>query len=463
MPQTGDTETEERSSAPRLWVPREPHLFVVIEGDEPSAGGMRGSLEGIDEVTIGRSTDRVMDRQAGRLTVGVPDRSASNVHARLVRAPEGWRVEDLGSTNGTFVNGTRTAGERLIDGDFFEVGRTVFRLRLGLPTPEGTPRSLRAADVSSPRLGVPTLIPALAGELVPTERVARSELPVLLLGETGTGKELLARAVHEVSKRPGELVSINCGALPETLVEAMLFGHCKGAFSGAVNSSVGFVRSADKGTLFLDEIGDLPHAAQTVLLRVLQEGEVVPLGATRPVKVDVRVIAATHKSIDTMVERGSFRRDLYARLQGFTHRLWPMRERREDVGMLTMNILRQERKASAPVRMTREAARLFAAYEWPLNVRELKLALTRARSIAAESRIAPEHLPPHMVAPPPVRQAPPEGLAASEDDAELRASLVSLLRKERGNVSAVARSMKKAPMQIYRWMQRLGIEPRRFR
>src|SRR5580704_9499481 len=192
-----DTDVEERSSAPCRWAPPEAHVFVVLEGDDPSAGGMRASLSDIDEVILGRSDAREIKTTCGsrRLALSIPDRSASTAHARLIRRKDGWRIDDVGSTNGTFVNGLRTAGRDLADGDIFQIGRTVLRLRLAVPTPEGTPRVTVGSDLSNRRLEMVTLLPALAQELVPVERAAATNLPVLLLGETGTGKEVIARAI----------------------------------------------------------------------------------------------------------------------------------------------------------------------------------------------------------------------------------------------------------------------------
>jgi transcriptional regulator of acetoin/glycerol metabolism len=460
-----ETDRELRSSLPRVWAPPEPHLFVVLEGDRPTAGGVRCSLRGIEEVALARGEARIVHREAAspRITIGLPDRKVSGHHARIVRSQNGWRVIDGGSTNGTFLNGAQVDDRLLSDADIIEVGRTVLSLRLALATPEGTPGISVGEDDEIAGLG--TLLPALRAELAVMERIASSTVPVLLLGETGTGKEVVARAIHTISQRPGEFVAINCAALPETLIEALLFGHAKGAFSGAVREETGVVRKAHMGSLFLDEIGDLPRAAQAVLLRVLQEGEVVPVGSTRPIPVDLRVVAATHQPIEAMVEQGRFRRDLFARLQGFTHRLWPLAQRREDVGLLVAELLNRLAKERADrVRISVDAARALLRYEWPLNVRELAQSLSRGLTLADDGLIDVSHLPPALTTAATRRPAlaePPASLSAEQ--AVVRAELVANLERCRGNVAAVARHMKRAPMQIYRWMQRLGIDPRVFR
>jgi len=322
-------------------------LYLVLECDRPLAGGLRCELDAVDEVVIGRAAQRSARRETvggiPKVLVGVPDRALSATHARLLRAGDEWRIEDLRSTNGSFVNGARTQRQALRAGDVLELGHTLFLFGGDTLTPEGTPEIVDASESarSEATPGLATLVPTLAAELSGLERIARSHVPVLLLGETGTGKEVLARAIHDLAKRAGDFVAVNCAALPASLVEGQLFGACRGAFSGAVRDQVGFVRAADRGTLMLDEIGDLSLAAQAALLRVLQEREVVPLGATRPIRVDVRTIAATHRDLAAMVGGGAFRADLLARLDGFTFQVPPLRARKPDIGLLIASLLRK--------------------------------------------------------------------------------------------------------------------------
>ncbi len=443
------------------------HLFVVIEGARPTAGGLRHSLDGVDEVTVGRGDARSVEPASGaaRLALRIPDRKVSVLHARLTRLGHRWMVEDQGSTNGTSVNGRKVTDHILADGDLVQVGQTILLVRYALPTPQGAPGLTYGDDSSIGSLGVVTLLPALASELASLGRIAAAKVPVLLLGDTGTGKEVAARAIHASSVRPGAFIGVNCAALPNALVEAQLFGHTKGAFSGAAREALGFVRAAERGTLFLDEIGDLPTAAQGALLRVLQDGEVVPVGAARPVAVDVRVISATHQPIEGMVERGAFRQDLFARLQGFIYRLWPLAQRREDIGLLVAHHLaRLTEPAVVDSRISADAARALIAYPWPLNVRELVQALARALPLARDGAIDLEHLPTAVAdasASPAQHLEAPEQLSA--EDAARREDLVTRLRKSGGNVASVAREMNKKPMQVYRWMRALGLDPKVFR
>ena len=267
---------------------------------------------------------------------------------------------------------------------------------------------------------------------------------------------------HDLSGRRGAFVAVNCGALTPTLVEALLFGHVRGAFSGATRDEPGLIRSADGGTLFLDEIGDLPSATQAALLRVLQEHEVLPVGSTRPVAVDCRVVCATHRSLDTLVEGGQFRSDLLARIDGFRYPLAPLRDRREDLGLLLAALLpRVARERAAGLTLAAPAARGLYAHGWPGNVRELERCLARAVALAMTERIEPSDLALPAPSLPEVSEI--ELLELDEDQARLRQRLVEELAQHGGNVSRVARSMGKARMQIQRWMRRFGLVAESFR
>jgi len=440
-------------------LPARAHLFLVMECQRPLSAGMRFALDGVDTIAIGRGATRAYVRDGHELRIDVPDPRMSSRHARIVRTESGFELEDLGSTNGTRVDGDRVNRALLRDGSIAELASTLFVLRTALATPS-TDRSV----VDGARLladeALATLVPTYTALLTGLVRVALSDVPVLLLGESGSGKEVLARAVHTMSMRKGAFVPVNCGALPETLIEGQLFGHARGAFSGAVRDEVGLVRASDGGTLFLDEIGDLPKTSQAALLRVLQEREVMPVGATRAVKVDLRVVAATHRRVDVLQEEGDFRSDLYARLAGFTFDLPPLRERREDVGVLVAALLRR----LAPDRnftLSTSAGAALLRYTFPLNVRELHQALSVALVLAGDGNVIElAHLPEPMRR---ARSLPPPRVALTNEDDELRVSLTSLLQTHQGNVSIVARELGKTRMQIHRWMKRFGIDPESFR
>ncbi|MDP9348424.1 MAG: sigma-54 dependent transcriptional regulator, partial [Gemmatimonadota bacterium] len=230
-------------------------------------------------------------------------------------------------------------------------------------------------------------------------RVAPTESTVLLRGATGTGKELVARAIHEESARQGKaFVAVNCSALAEGLLESELFGHARGAFTGAVSDRKGLFEEASGGTIFLDEIGDVSPAMQARLLRVLQEREVTRVGTARSVPVDVRVIAATHQDLEARVEEGKFRADLYFRLKVFQIRIPELRERPEDVPALAAAaVARWNERVSSPTRkvtgLSEEAVELLRRYDWPGNVRELLAAIEHACIVCEGGRILPHHLP----------------------------------------------------------------------
>jgi DNA-binding NtrC family response regulator len=456
-----------------------PHLFVVLDCDRPLSGSSRHALRGVREVTLGRGNTHRAARDGDHLAVTLPSRWLSSQHARIVhdqgpadgaRRPAVWRLEDLGSRNGTRVNGERIVQHALRDGDCIEVGHTLLLFREAMHGPPAAPLDVDTATSSPAAAGLATLIPALAAEIESLVKIAPSKVPTLLLGETGTGKEVVARALHALSQRPGAFVAVNCGAIPESLIEAQLFGHTKGAFSGAIKEALGFLRAADGGTLLLDEIGDLPKGSQAALLRALQEGEVVPVGATHATRVDLRVVAATHHPLEALVARGDFRADLLARLDGFRYALPPLRERREDLGILIGDLLARvaPSRAREDWRIDPEAAHALFRYDWPLNVRELQQCLLRSATLASEGTIAVEHLPaPVAAALAPAESAdeaePVDAPIDPENEPRLRAQLERLLEEHRGNVAEVARAMGKARMQIHRWMKRLGMDPDRFR
>jgi two-component system, NtrC family, response regulator AtoC len=227
-------------------------------------------------------------------------------------------------------------------------------------------------------------------------RVSQRDATVLVQGETGTGKELVARAIHHNSRRSkGPFVPINCGAIPRDLVESELFGYVRGAFTGALSNKIGRIESADGGTLFLDEVGELPLEAQVKLLRVLQEGELPKVGATAPIKIDVRVIAATHRNLSAMVEDGAFREDLYYRLAVVPLRIPPLRERREDVPDLIDALFQRskDRHGLSGVRLSSAVRQRLISYRWPGNVRQLENVLERLLVLSSTDLISEEDLP----------------------------------------------------------------------
>ena len=461
---TEDDTTLERHSAAQVRT----YLFVALHCDRPLAGGSRHDLTEVTTVFVGRGAGRSAERtphgSSCRLDLRLPGGTVSAAHARLERSERGWVIVDLGSRNGTSVNGERIARAALCDGDVIEIGGTLLIYRAGLP-PAPAVHGAAAPDFDGAALagltpGLATLLPQVAEPLSALARIAPMPIPVLLLGSSGTGKEVLARCVHTLSGRPGAFVGVNCGGIAATLLESQLFGHVKGAFTGAARDEPGLIRAADRGTLFLDEIGDLPLVAQAALLRVLQEREVVPVGGTRPLKVDLRVVAATHRPLDRMAAEGRFRADLLARLAGYRHLLPPLRARREDLGLLISDLLpRAGIPGATDLRLTTTAGRRLLAHHWPLNIRELQQCLVVSAALAPHGVIEADRLP---IAPVAAVTAPlvepPLG-----DPVQLRSTLVELLEQHRGNISHVARDLGRARMQIHRWLQRFDLDPGAFR
>jgi len=372
----------------------------------------------------------------------------SRRHATIKRiAPDPIPViVDLNSRNGVRVNGKDVASAQLGPGDVVRVGGWV-GVVASSPGEFG--------EIGPGLLGGAVLRAAVA----PLRQAAASSLTIILEGETGTGKEIVARAVHEWCGRPGPFVGVNCAALPEALAEGELFGYRRGAFTGAERASPGFFRSAEGGTLLLDEVSDLPLPLQAKLLRVLQEGEVQPLGETRPVPVDVRIVVASQQPLMDAVKQGRFRADLLARLDGVTVRLPPLRQRKEDVPHLFSHMLRELTGGRAPA-VEGDVVERLCVHDWPFNVREL-VQLVRQLLVLhpGESLLHADHLPGRIgthatdsahgkVA---TRAARSEVVAAGEA-VELPALLVAL-RASGGNVARASAILGITRQRAYRLME----------
>ena len=300
-------------------------------------------------------------------------------------------------------------------------------------------------------------------------RVAPAPTTVLVRGESGTGKELAARAIHKYSPlRDKPLLTVNCTALTPTLMESELFGHRRGSFTGAVADKAGLFEKADGGTIFLDEIGDMPLEMQGKLLRVLQAGEIKPVGDTVTRRVRVRVIAATNRDLEQAMQRGEFREDLFYRFNTFTITLPSLRERVEDIPVLAYHFLRKaEAKVNKKVaRISNEALELLKRYAWPGNLRELENTVERAVVLAPGGEVEPAHLPLHLQGPPTLGMARGEGLVASKDRIVRefeRQAVTRLLAESRGNVSAAAKLARITRRNFHHLLSRHRIDPRRFK
>jgi DNA-binding NtrC family response regulator len=436
-----------------------PHLFLAFECNRPFSPPRRYALADVRAIVLGRGEaqrSQVIGGDPTSLRIEIADSWVSTRHAQLGQVMGRWIVEDLGSKNGTRLNGVAVKSSALSEGDVLELGHSFFVFR----------RELKSSPELGPLpRGLATVNPELAAQFSALIPLAPSLVSIVIQGETGTGKELVARSVHQLSQREGPFLAINCGAIPETLLEAELFGYQKGAFSGAAQNYLGLIRSADRGTLFLDEIGDLPTASQVSLLRVLQERTVMPLGTGRSVPVDMRLCSASHRDLEQLVAQQRLREDLFGRISGFVVTLPPLRQRREDLGLIISSLLERSLPPSArEIAFERKAARAIFLYDWPRNIRELEKCLEAALALAGSGPILLEHLPaslqPFGSGPIPIKRAESNQISRDERGRE---RLIELLIQHEGNVSAVARSLGKARVQVRRWLARHAIDPNRYR
>ncbi len=290
------------------------------------------------------------------------------------------------------------------------------------------------------------------------ENVAQSGTPVMIQGESGSGKELVARAIHRASGRSDKpYVKVNCAALNENLLESEFFGHVKGAYTGADRTRVGRFEAAHQGTLFLDEIGDIPPAIQIKLLRVLEDRKIERVGDNRSISVDVRVITATHKRLETLIEQGLFREDLYFRINVFPLYCPPLSERREDIPLIAQSFIRRNAVSSGKkiLGLTPEALETLTDYSWPGNVRELRNAIEYAFVLCQSGGIGIQHLP-HKIA---------HGTIDPQVACELdpgcvkdRESLIDVLRQAGGNQSKAARMLGVSRVTVWKRMKKFGVD-----
>ncbi len=292
------------------------------------------------------------------------------------------------------------------------------------------------------------------------ERVAKGESRVCILGETGAGKELIARAVHDHSPRKdGPFVAVNCAAVPQELIESELFGHEKGAFTGAAARHAGKFEQANGGTLFLDEIGDMPAVMQAKLLRVLEEGEIERVGGSAPVRVDVRVVVATHRNLEEQVRNGTFRQDLYHRVFVFPIALPPLRERKGDVPVLVEYFSRtiSEQNGWKPKAFTPGAISLLEKHSWPGNVRELRNCVERLL-LLADTQVDEDTV--RLALPQPIEKAGGSGPLAARVEAFERSAIAAELERHRGNMTDTARALGLERSHLYKKCAQLGIDVR---
>lgn len=405
----------------------------------------------------GTGTNKAIE---GTITVGshpdaglsLADTTVSRYHVELSARPDGVMVRDLESTNGTYLGGTRVTEVIVEDQATLSVGKTTLKVSM-IEADLGKPE---AQASFGPAIGAAPAMKQLFGIL---EKVSPSESTVLLLGETGTGKEVMARAIHEKSKRANRpFVVVDCGSVAPTLIESELFGHVRGSFTGAIADRNGAFLEADGGTIFLDEIGELPLELQPKLLRVLEAGTVRRVGEDKHRRVDVRVVAATHRDLEAEVAANRFRRDLYYRLAVVLVNVPALRDRLDDLPLLTQHFVKSMGRGE--FELPRSLMARFAAYHWPGNVRELRNLVERSLAGADVDPLPQES------------QAAQKALSSGEDITDLpfkeakerlvesftKEYLVTLLEKCNGNISQMAREAGIARNYVHRLVAKYGLK-----
>jgi transcriptional regulator with PAS, ATPase and Fis domain len=445
------------------------------------AGPIKGDVVPLtgEPLSIGRSTCNQLS---------IPDVALSRTHCRVRSESNQAIIHDLESSNGTFVNGIPVRRRVLEHGDEVRVGQSVFVFVLSDAAMEASMLPAKASNTDTETIQLPPCelrkqvenehgstdphaqpVRSIHHEMVGESRrmvevyeiiarAAPSESTVLIHGESGTGKELAAQAIHLNSPRSrGPFVAINCAALTDTLLESELFGHEKGAFTGAIGLKKGRIEMADGGTIFFDEIGELAQSLQAKLLRVLQQRQFERVGGTRPLNADIRVVAATNKNLEETVKKGEFREDLYYRLNVVTVTMPPLRERRDDIPLLTAHFVSKHaaRCKRRVLGVSTEVRSHLIKYDWPGNVRELENAIERAIVLGNADRILLEDLPEAVL------EADPAGDVTSGYHAALREAkrriVLHAMQEAGGRHTEAARALGLHPNNLHRMIRSLNI------
>jgi two-component system response regulator GlrR len=405
----------------------------------------------------GTGTSRTIE---GALMVGshpdaglsLADATVSRYHVELTARPDGVLVKDLESTNGTYLGGTRVSEVIVEDQAVLSLGKTTLKVSM-VEADLGTPAE---QSIFGTAVGASAAMKQLFGIL---DKVSPSDSTVLLLGETGTGKEVMARAIHARSKRAARrFVVVDCGAVAPTLIESELFGHARGSFTGAISDRNGAFLEADGGTIFLDEIGELPLELQPKLLRVLEAGTVRRVGEDKHRRVDVRVVAATHRDLESEVAAGRFRRDLYYRLAVVLVQVPPLRDRLDDLPLLSQHFVKSMGRGD--FELPRSLMARFAAYHWPGNVRELRNLVERALAGADVEPLAQETATAArtLTATEAITDLPFKEAKERLVESFTKEYLVTLLEKCGGNISQMAREAGIARNYVHRLVAKYGLK-----
>jgi transcriptional regulator with GAF, ATPase, and Fis domain len=463
-------------------VPALPQLLQVTATQSSARPGRARALRASLRVVYPDQLAQSISLEAPALVVGRQQGGGIHALAHPTVSRQHLRIEwstaagvhlmrDLSSHNGSRINGRQLSAEiatELAHGDAIQMGDVLAIYQI--EPAEQTQDAMVSLDA------LPGISVAMQRLRRTVARAGRDRSPVLLVGETGTGKEQIAREIHRLSGREGALLSVNCAALSRELIESQLFGHVRGAFTGAVADHAGLFRAATGGTVFLDEIGDLPLDLQPKLLRALQEAEVLPVGATRALPVDVRVIAATNRDLTASVEAGGFRRDLYARLAMWEIAVPPLRERRADVlswiDRLHRHWLaeRPDQQPAHPIDLSPAAAEQLLLADWPENLRGVGRLVHELATRLGGGRVEADDLPAWLA------RSQPHGTSAMSAVRAVRPAgrgpgarrptpspdeLSAAMREHDGSVRAVARRFGRDRRQIYRWLEAFGLSEQR--
>ena len=422
--------------------------LLVLHSPDPRWVGCCIPLDG-RRIVIGRHPD-------GPYGLRFRDPCLSRNHAFFTPHPDSryYVFEDTGSKNHSYVDGLLVTRRHLSPNAVVRIGHTVM-LHRHVPADAGRIRRTSSSLEGDPLyrvVGASYAANALRGSIL---RVARSQLTVLVEGETGTGKELVAQVLHALSQRDGAFHAVNCSAVPPAMAESAFFGRSRlgsGSKPDADEPTPGHFRTAHRGTLYLDEIGELPLPVQPKLLRALDGAAITPVGGSEPTEVDVRIVASTNADLEEMTAEGTFRTDLHARLQEWPIHIPPLRDRPDDVIALTHHFLSE---LNSKLRLSADAAEAFVLHGWPYNVRELQKLIRRLCLLCDGDSIPLKVLPERMQQA--IRDRQPGGARGSDvrpTEAELRAALEAL----GGNVSSVAQHFDRNRKQIYRWLAHFGID-----
>jgi DNA-binding NtrC family response regulator len=456
-----------------------PPTKVHYDGQKPATLHLR-KCKLVTQVG-GRAREHTFDK--GTITIGamedndlvVSDDTVSRYHCKIVQEDTSYLLVDLGSTNGTFINRVRIKEAYLKPGCTIGLGNTEVKFHAADEKVEILPsRKEKLGRMVGRHVKMRELYTVL-------EKIAPTATTVVIEGETGTGKEVVAQTIHDLSTRSsGPIMVFDCGAVPDNLIESELFGHEKGSFTGAIMTRQGLFEMAHGGTLFLDELGELPLDLQPKLLRALEQREIRRVGSNKPIKVDVRIIAATNRNLEDEVRAGRFRQDLFYRLSVVRVMLPPLRDRVDDLQVLIKHFLAEapyNRKPDGSQKVTgvsRAAMDLLAAYKWPGNVRELVNTVERAVSFAEGELIEPRDLPETVrgeeAAPRRGGSSGPINVGSADVDATFKDAkerwvstferdyILTLLKKNKGNISHAAREADIDRKYFRKLMKKYGIE-----